>query len=250
MFRWRGVLTARGALALSAATLGAILAVPGVGQATQSKRITASDPDYPPPYDSSKADRALQAFDKNHPECALWSDWRKLCSRIGPDGATYCRIDPEHPASPSAPFCARENGRAFILGKDDLPHYETARQSRSRFRFSKLGNNGYRIWTSSRPFSKISFPNIKNNACYKYSYYNNISRKLSSCQNDPVMRSGYCIFDLRNRSHYNNASVSCERWKPGWGGLYKPIEVDVRPSASDVIVLPAYGPDAFPFHEQ
>ena len=96
MFRWRGVLTARDALALSAATLGAILAVPGVGQATQSKRITASDPDYPPPYDSSKADRALQAFDKNHPECAVWSNWRKLCSRIGPGGSNYCRTDPDH----------------------------------------------------------------------------------------------------------------------------------------------------------
>jgi len=246
MFRWRGVLTARDALALSAATLGAILAVPGVGQATQSKRITASDPDYPPPYDSSKADRALQAFDKNHPECALWSNWRKLCSRIGPGGSTYCRTDPDHPASPSAPFCAREEGRAFFIGKDDLPGYETASEKESMFRFSKLKSNGYRGWVENRPFYRMSFKYIKNNACLLYEYSRNYPGPSLTCKNNIIKKPGYCVFDLKNSKMYNTSSVTCKKWKRGWGGR-KAVELKIE---SDDSIQPAYGPDAFPFHHQ
>jgi hypothetical protein len=54
---------------------------------------------------ANTADRVLQAFDAAHPQCQLWTNWQKMCSRTGPDGATVCVIDPDRPVRPSEPFC-------------------------------------------------------------------------------------------------------------------------------------------------
>jgi len=111
-----GDLKWHGAVPIFVASLGAVLAVAAVGQQSRAPQGAASDPNYPPPYDDSRADGALRAFDEKHPECALWTDWHKLCSRTGPSGSTYCRTDPEHPANPSTPFCARGVGN-YVPGQ-------------------------------------------------------------------------------------------------------------------------------------
>lgn len=54
---------------------------------------------------SRAADRQLQQFGAAHPQCALWSNWQKLCSRTGRNGSVRCTIDPGRPVEPSAPFC-------------------------------------------------------------------------------------------------------------------------------------------------
>jgi hypothetical protein len=51
------------------------------------------------------ADVQLAAFDRSHPQCQLWTNWQKMCSRAGPNGSTFCVTDPERPAAPSEPFC-------------------------------------------------------------------------------------------------------------------------------------------------
>ena len=55
-----------------------------------------------------ESDRLLLRLDKSKPHCRLWTDWRKLCSRTGPGGSTYCRMDEDHTVAPSTPFCATE----------------------------------------------------------------------------------------------------------------------------------------------
>jgi hypothetical protein len=52
-----------------------------------------------------EADRSLVRFDREHPQCQLWTNWQKMCSRTGPNGATNCVTDPDRPVRPSAPFC-------------------------------------------------------------------------------------------------------------------------------------------------
>ena len=132
------------------------------------------------PYDQSETDQALAAFDRHHPLCALWTDWRKLCSRTGPKGSTYCRTDPEHPVTPSTPFCERS-----FAGRDRDTTYEyesgtmTAVELKSALRFShmvqeeaSLRGDGryhssppYAEWAADRPFSGTSLRQMESPIC-------------------------------------------------------------------------------------
>lgn len=111
----------------------------------------ASDPDL-------AADRRLLAFDRTHPRCALWTDWWKLCSRMGPGGATTCRNDNLHSATPSEPFCAV--GQAVAN--------DTPAQQRSRFRFCRhRGPDGTQCgeYAADRPFGGENFAQMANRDC-------------------------------------------------------------------------------------
>jgi hypothetical protein len=111
-------------------------AVSASAQSSTANHNVTTDVDYPAPYDGSKADKALKSFDERHPECATWTDWHKLCERIGPGGRTLCDVDSTRPVAPSVPFCARETGfTSFALG--DGPANETLAERTSRFRFKK-----------------------------------------------------------------------------------------------------------------
>lgn len=81
------------------------------------------------PLDSSRpADRQMIAYGEAHPECRLWSNWEKLCSRTGPGRDVRCVADPDRPVEPSAPFCVRRNlsNPSWVLDDDE-------RASRLRF---------------------------------------------------------------------------------------------------------------------
>lgn len=52
------------------------------------------------------ADTALAQFDHDNPDCQLWSNWQKMCSRTGEGGKTLCNRDRRIEARPSTPFCA------------------------------------------------------------------------------------------------------------------------------------------------
>lgn len=74
------------------------------------------------------ADRRMLAYGEAHPECRLWTNWEKLCSRTGPGGAVHCNIDPGRRVTPSAPFCTRHAPRA-------QPNPLAAAERASRLRF-------------------------------------------------------------------------------------------------------------------
>jgi hypothetical protein len=52
------------------------------------------------------ADRRLLAYGEAHPECRMWTNWEKLCSRAGPGGSVQCTVDPDRRVTPATPFCA------------------------------------------------------------------------------------------------------------------------------------------------
>lgn len=57
----------------------------------------------------AQADAALAAFDKDNPDCQLWTNWQKMCSRMGGSGETLCAIDTQRRVAPSAAFCVEHN---------------------------------------------------------------------------------------------------------------------------------------------
>lgn len=174
MFRRVGVSRTRWALAVSAMVAG-FSAATAIGQINSA---ASSDPGYPPPYDNSNADRVLKAFDEGHPQCALWTDWHKLCSRTGMGGSTYCRTDAEHPVNPSTPFCAKGmNGYA-----PDQHMSGAERKSSARFtnnyverRWTESGNSDgksgvtkhrkYPIFDPNRPFSGRTLAQLEHPYC-------------------------------------------------------------------------------------
>jgi hypothetical protein len=100
------------------------------------------------------ADEALKKFDKDNPDCQLWTNWQKMCSRAGEDGTTSCVTDLHMPARPSVPFCAGGVKRVFSVKDqifDDL-------EKRSATRFCKDLKYGDKLLDcygkkSERPFN-------------------------------------------------------------------------------------------------
>lgn len=76
------------------------------------------------------ADAALDAFDKANPNCQLWTNWQKMCSRTGAKGEVWCTTDPERPVKPSVPFCAGDGD-----GIDEIEEPGPTITQRSRDRF-------------------------------------------------------------------------------------------------------------------
>jgi hypothetical protein len=100
--------------------------------------IQGSDPVGPAPNGSSAAstdfadrtgaDRRLARFGADNPECPFWTNWRKICSRTGANGATVCSVDRERPVRPSEPFCVK-------TPSSGIPARLTEKQRLSSLRF-------------------------------------------------------------------------------------------------------------------
>ena len=52
-----------------------------------------------------EADADLMRFDRDNPQCQLWTNWQKMCTRTGAAGQTECVTDQATPVRPSVPFC-------------------------------------------------------------------------------------------------------------------------------------------------
>ena len=163
--------------AVITASGGVAFALAALAQTTLSHPTSSGAPDYPPPYDNSKADRELEAFDKTHPQCRLWTDWHKLCSRTGPAGSTYCRTDPEHQAEPSTPFCAdQENfGAARISELRYTGHRPRALRDSDDINWSGM-------YRPNRPFNGSRFSEWANPACQVWTM--KVHDKFEDCAAD------------------------------------------------------------------
>jgi rubredoxin len=250
MSQWEGGRSLHGVLPILATVLAAIVGVGAFGQASRAAKSAAHDRDYPAPYDNSKADRVLKAFDEGHPKCALWTDWHKLCSRTGPNGSTYCRTDPGHPAEPSAPFCAIDPVTELDWTSKDAYYPESRDEVSSKNRFSELTHLEYcpdcgvvRKYQYDRPFNGLSLSSVSHSACKIWRNPNIInpksevkfplfckeySRKYTGCKNIGMnyrieYRQGYNIFNFPKRRglrHYQVVAgmpLPDSAFAPIWG---------------------------------
>lgn len=81
-----------------------------------------------PTFDSAVAAQKLAAFERDNPDCQLWTDWQSMCSRTGSNREPYCVRDPDRPVAPSEPFCTNA-----YLGYE--PYSLSKRQVQSVMRF-------------------------------------------------------------------------------------------------------------------
>lgn len=167
------------------------------------------------------ADAALVAFDRANPDCELWTNWQKLCSRTGQDGATRCTKSSMQ-VKPSTPFCvARSNGP--YLGLEDGADLK---QLKSYQRFTvRLKNSAEQHvfdlrWDSNRPFSGLRIDELRHPWCTRW------GRAISSDINPEKSRSfGYYC-----------ASRRIPEWCESAGGLGYGIQ-DGQPVAQVETVM-------------
>jgi hypothetical protein len=91
--------------------------------------LATLDPAYAP-------DRELIAYGEARPECRMWTNWQKLCSRTGPEGSIHCSIDPGRSVSPSDPFCVAATGADAARAYRE--NFMTARETSLRFCEARL----------------------------------------------------------------------------------------------------------------
>jgi hypothetical protein len=85
----------------------------------------------------AQAEKDLKDFGRSNPSCELWSNWQKVCSRIG--DTIYCGVDVTNRVRPSKTFCV-----GSWDGVDTLANM-------SQFRFCK--KRGELYYSSSRRFA-------------------------------------------------------------------------------------------------
>jgi hypothetical protein len=188
------------------------------------------------PYDQSPADRRLRAFDKSHPQCALWTDWHKLCSRTGPNGASYCRLDRQHTVVPSQPFCA--------ISLDEQKR-DTAAERLSRQRFSKMWRqkdcqncSPVRIYQPDRPFGGAQLSQVEHPQCavWRLEYpikFNNI--QVNECSEDGRPGMPSCRSAALQRLKQTAPFVCSEPVRPEVCG--KPWSQPDRSNTDDIIPI-------------
>jgi hypothetical protein len=135
----------------------------------------------------AEADAAFAAFDKDNPDCQLWTNWQKMCSRTGANGTTYCNTDPDIPVKPSVPFCFNQHApqQSSANVQPTKSYIEMQKNSQSRNRFCKefldngpdlefeIAQNPNYLNTCvkyhlSRPFNGMSIKSQKNPRCKKW----------------------------------------------------------------------------------
>lgn len=115
------------------------------------------------------ANAALASFDSKNPDCQLWTNWQKMCSRTGPNGETHC-VSSSAPVRPSAPFCVARTDQPY--DDSDTSASQAERLSHSRYckrtttGHSSNGENCSR--DLSRPFSGLVLKERSHPWCAKW----------------------------------------------------------------------------------
>jgi hypothetical protein len=113
----------------------------------------------------AEADAAFAAFDKDNPDCQLWTNWQKMCSRTGENGATFCQ-KARVSVKPSVPFCTTTGEFDDV---SDISFSTPQMDSYLRFCSRKTGeifnNVPACIWSKNRPFSGLNIKEQKHPWC-------------------------------------------------------------------------------------
>jgi hypothetical protein len=115
----------------------------------------------------AEADVALAAFDKDNPDCQLWTNWQKMCSRTGDGGReTTCTIDSSKPVKPSAVFCysAKTNEVVDAINAKNPPRITSA--NRYCLKHKQNGESYFcSEYSSKRPFSGHNLTALRSPLC-------------------------------------------------------------------------------------
>lgn len=114
---------------------------------------------------------AMEAFGQSKPDCEIWTNWRKVCSRTGEVGGVLCS-EAAMPVSPSAPFCMAETGESY----SGLAPDATVAQRESFNRFCVEYADGREQpanvcvrWQTDRPFNSLRLSELAHPWCARWS---------------------------------------------------------------------------------
>jgi len=120
-----------------------------------------------------EADADLMRFDRKNPQCQLWTNWQKVCTRV--DGVMTCRPDPVRQVRPSKVFCGEQ-------GDDSLSAVELL--SSLRFCDNVIESGSSRLvdgevvrsirlacdkFDRERPFNGRDFQALRSKQCIEWS---------------------------------------------------------------------------------
>lgn len=106
-----------------------------------------------------EADAALAAFDKAHPQCQIWTNWQRLCSRVDGTGNVQCHEDQSNRVRPSHPFCvSNKYGNPIGIEADLTSKIDVPSMHRFCSKFSKQG--GVRVCSEMSPHRPFSGRNL------------------------------------------------------------------------------------------
>jgi hypothetical protein len=112
-----------------------------------------------------EADASLARFGRDHPQCQLWTNWQKMCSRTGPGGSTHCVGDPEMQARPSTPFCVRPAPQT--LSPDEARSHDRFCEERSPS-LSASVRGSCRFYRADRPFNGYHLSAVRTPICRRW----------------------------------------------------------------------------------
>jgi len=119
-----------------------------------------------------QADADLARFDRENPQCQLWTNWQRACSRTGADGATYCHYTPVDVA-PSQVFCAADGIDGYMM----IHQLNTVREKASFNRFCAefdfdyvSGERACVEWSLERPFNGLRLVEVEHPWCNRWDF--------------------------------------------------------------------------------
>ena len=233
-------LIALGAMAATAAA--ACVAATQSGSLPRGPLRASLDPAGP-------ADRQMFAFGREHPECPLWTNWQKLCSRTGLHGEIHCNIDTAASVTPSEPFCAAGiRGSAENLRGGELRSSERfCTEHGERYRTSSRGQRSSiricRRHEARRPFNGRRLASLDHPACQAWADERTHRVVCSRGQND---RTGAPSCDQLAASGYEHSGLLiCVRWS-GATGCSSPQPTERTPEPGEPFIDDPIAPDSFP----
>lgn len=182
-----------------------------------------------------EGDHELAAFDLANPECQLWTNWDKMCSRTGTNGERYCVTDALRPVSPSAPFCVYQWGDVHV---PDLNSPQSGSLDRFCVRDVQQGltTAGSTITTTvtrcaqfkeDRPFNGRSIAGRLHPWCGEWS---DTATEEPVCSSDPTSDLPGCQ-SLAAQRYEHEHPLYCSRMSaPGW--CEEPLGMMDRPTPS------------------
>ena len=206
----------------------------------------------------SAADRELLAFAEANPQCQLWTDWQRICSRTGPDGVPLCATDPDRPVQPSTPFCVYANGGTLTADTEGPAARSVGRfcadETSYRTNAGRPGEEGRevracRAFQNDRPFNGRNLAARRHPWCAEWS---DTYTERAVCSEDGADSELQSCSTLAQAGYQHARPLYCSRLNtPAWcgraEGLLDRVNAepgilatrDVRYQTSDF--LPAHG---------
>jgi hypothetical protein len=147
-------------LVLGGASVAALFAV-ATGAVAEKSKTRNSDIEA-----DTKADAALEKFQKQNPDCLAWTDWQKTCSKLDANGLKVHCNKSVVPAKRSEVFCLATSNKDFT-GTPYGGKLKTA-SAFNRFCTSYKTIKGKKICMdreNHRPFSGFVFSEVRHPYC-------------------------------------------------------------------------------------